>query len=136
MGASIVVKVRSTEIDRMGHLNHAKYLEYMEWSRGEWLSDCHLSPRVLDAKGLGVAVVHVRIDYHREIHVDQRLQVTTHPLRTGRTSFTVKNEILDVQGECMSVAEVVSVLLDLKMRCAVPLLPELRAAFGSSDRVP
>ena len=29
--------VRSTDIDVIGHVNNAKYLEYMEWARFEWI---------------------------------------------------------------------------------------------------
>ena len=36
MDASIELIVRSTEIDVNGHVNNAKYLEYLEWGREEW----------------------------------------------------------------------------------------------------
>lgn len=32
----IEIEVRPTEIDVMGHVNNAKYLEYMEWGREDW----------------------------------------------------------------------------------------------------
>ncbi len=42
MEATIEIPVRSTEVDYLGHVNNAKYLEYMEWGREGWYSqaDC------------------------------------------------------------------------------------------------
>jgi thioesterase III len=36
MNTAIQIEVRPTELDSMGHVNNAKFLEYMEWSREDW----------------------------------------------------------------------------------------------------
>jgi thioesterase III len=33
MKTAIQIEVRPTELDNMGHVNNAKFLEYMEWGR-------------------------------------------------------------------------------------------------------
>jgi Thioesterase-like superfamily len=36
MGTALEIVVRPTEVDVNGHVNNAKYVEYMEWGREEW----------------------------------------------------------------------------------------------------
>ena len=36
METSLEIVVRPTEIDVNGHVNNAKYVEYLEWGREEW----------------------------------------------------------------------------------------------------
>ena len=52
MKTSLDIVVRPTEIDVNGHVNNAKYLEYLEWGREEWYEAGNLQYDIL--KRLGV----------------------------------------------------------------------------------
>ena len=49
METSLEIVVRPTEVDVNGHVNNAKYVEYMEWGREEWYETTRpaLRPAVL-----------------------------------------------------------------------------------------
>ena len=51
-GVSLEIVVRSTEIDVNGHVNNAKYLEYLEWGREEWYERSGLSYETFLALGV------------------------------------------------------------------------------------
>jgi thioesterase III len=123
---SIQIEVRSTEIDGMEHVNNAKYLEYMEWSRGDWYHQVGLSSAVFTGMGVGTVIANVDIHYRKEAKLGQKLTISTEPVRKGRTSFVLKHEIHNEQEELIAEADVVSVIIDLTTRRPV-LLPEALA---------
>ena len=129
MKTSIQIEVRPTEIDVMGHVNNAKYLEYMEWSREDWYNKMQLPFDVFTKMGVGTVTVNININYRKEALLGQKLVISTEPVRKGTTSFVLRHEIHNEQGENVADAEVTSVTIDLKKRKSVPLPEPLAKAF-------
>ncbi len=129
MKTSIQIEVRPTEIDVMGHVNNAKYLEYMEWSREDWYNRMQLPFDVFTEMGVGTVTVNININYRKEATLGQMLTISTEPLRKGRTSYVLKHVIYDEKGEIVADAEVTSVTIDLKKRKSVELPEQLAKVF-------
>jgi YbgC/YbaW family acyl-CoA thioester hydrolase len=57
MEAGLETVVRCTEIDINGHVNNARYVEYLEWGREEWY-EAHDFPyaRLLTLGAISVVV--------------------------------------------------------------------------------
>jgi thioesterase-3 len=127
---AIQIEVRPTELDSMGHVNNAKFLEYMEWSREDWYNKAKLPYDTFTALGLGTVVVNLNINYRREARLGQHLTVSTEPIRKGRTSFALRHVIVNANDELVADANVVSVTIDLKSRKASPLPNALAKMFG------
>lgn len=126
---SLEIIVRSTEIDVNGHVNNAKYLEYMEWGREEWYERADLPYDRFLAMGIQTVTVNININYRRECRQGDHLTIWTKPLRRGRTSFVLKQEILNERGEVAADAEVTSVCMDIATRRSRPLPDELARYF-------
>ena len=120
MTTAIEIEVRPTELDSMGHVNNAKFLEYMEWSREDWYNKVELPFDTFTGLGLGTVVVNLNINYRREARLGQHLTVSTEPVRKGRTSFVLRHEIVNADDELVADADVVSVTIDLKSRKSQP----------------
>ncbi|TCS95949.1 acyl-CoA thioesterase [Hazenella coriacea] len=129
MKTSITIEVRPTEIDVMGHVNNAKYLEYMEWSREDWYNRSELPFDTFTEMGVGTVTVNININYRKEATLGQKLTVSTEPIRKGRSSFVLKHEIYNEQSERVADAEVTSVTIDLHKRKSVPLPEQLAQQF-------
>lgn len=129
MKTQIEIEVRPTEIDVMGHVNNAKYLEYMEWSREDWYNKVGLPFDVFTEMNVGTVTVNININYRKEAKLSQLLTVSTEPIRKGKTSFVFKHEIHNKAGELIADAQVVSVTIDLKARKSVPLPEALQKHF-------
>ena len=129
MKTSIQIEVRPTEIDVMGHVNNAKYLEYMEWSREDWYNKMGLPFDVFTKMGVGTVTVNININYRKEALLGQKLVISTEPVRKGRTSFVLKHEIYNEQREKVADAEVTSVTIDLKKRKSDALPEPLAKVF-------
>lgn len=129
MKTEITIEVRCTEIDVMGHVNNAKYLEYMEWSREEWYNRNKLDFDTFKEMGLGTVTVNTNINYRKEAKQGDMLTISTSPMRRGRSSYVLKHEIYNQRGELVSDAEVTSVAIDLETRKSVPVPETLAMLF-------
>jgi YbgC/YbaW family acyl-CoA thioester hydrolase len=110
--SEIEIIVRSTEIDVNGHVNNAKYLEYLEWGREDWYEQLGLDYYTLKQMGFLTVVVHISADYRREALQNDRLRIRTVVDRVGNTSFVMKQTIDNQRGERVMDAEVVLVTID------------------------
>jgi len=127
---AIQVEVRPTELDSMGHVNNAKFLEYMEWSREEWYNKAELPFDTFTTLGLGTVVVNININFRKEARLGEHLTVSTEPIRKGRTSFVLRHAIVNANEELVAEANVVNVTIDLRSRRASPLPNALAKMFG------
>ena len=89
METVLEIIVRPTEIDVNGHVNNAKFVEYLEWGREEWYERNGLPYDRLQAMGAATVMVNVNLNYRRECRQGDRLTIVTRPERLGRTSFTL-----------------------------------------------
>lgn len=87
------VDVRSYELDSFGHVNHAVYLNYFEYARFQALAGGGFPYAEMQARGWGVYVVHIEVDYLREAHMDQRLRVRTWVDGLRRGSLILAQEL-------------------------------------------
>lgn len=129
METSIQIEVRSTEIDVLGHVNNAKYLEYLEWGREDWYNRIGLPFDAFSEMGVGTVTVNININYRKEARLGERLTIWTRPLRKGKSSFVLEQIIDNERGERVADAHVTSVTVDLEKRKSVPLPPELGKWF-------
>ncbi len=127
METSLEIPVRSTEVDFLGHVNNAKYLEYMEWGREDWYKKTGCSFDYLAGKGLGTATVNINIDYIGECYMGDLLIIKTCPVKTGNSSFVKLQQIYKRKSmEKVCAAHVTTVVFDLQTRKSVPIPADLR----------
>lgn len=130
MERAIEIEVRPTEIDELGHVNNAKYVEYLEWGREDWYEHFGLSTDQLSLKNIGTVLVNLNINYRREARKGDYLKIVTRPKRKGNTSFVLRQEIFNRCGYLVADADVTIVLFDLQERKSVPLPEEFVVVFS------
>lgn len=125
----IDLRVRDDEIDELGHVNNARFLEYLERARMDWYNCCDPALNSGTGKRLGTVVVNIDINYRRECFSGDRLSVATRPLTRGRKSYVLYQEIRNGDGDCVCDARVTSVVMDMSTRTTVALPESLAAEF-------
>lgn len=65
--------VRPTEIDVKGHVNNAKYIEYLQWSRWEWFAKHNLTNDHLSELKIVLVVANINIDYRKEVKEGEKI---------------------------------------------------------------
>jgi thioesterase-3 len=116
METAISITVRSTEIDFNGHVNNARYLEYLEWAREEWYETANLSYETLGTMGVQTVTVNININYKKECKQGDQLRITCAPHQKGRTSYVLKEEIYNQRNELCADALVTCVAMDSSTR--------------------
>ena len=129
MEVTLDIIVRSTEIDVNGHVNNAKYLEYIEWGREEWYEQMGLHYDKFLEMGIQTVTVNININYRKECVQGDQLTIKTRSERVGKTSYVLKQDIFNQNGELCADAFVTSVTMDIETRKSREVPEELRKKF-------
>jgi YbgC/YbaW family acyl-CoA thioester hydrolase len=84
------VEARSYEMDSFGHLNHAVFLNWFELGRFQTLHAGGFSPERVTARGEGIHVVRVEIDYRSEVLLGDRVTLVTALEEMRNSSMTLR----------------------------------------------
>ena len=79
VAVAVAVMVRCTEIEVNGHLNNAKFVEYLEWGREEWYESHGFGYDHLEELGVITVVVNINLNYRQPCHQGDRLRIVTSP---------------------------------------------------------
>jgi thioesterase-3 len=124
------IVVRSTDVDFIGHVNNAKYLEYFEWARFDWICQLGYTPEELQRRQIMPVVVNININYRKELRMLDQVQVRSFAVRAGEKSFVVRQELYNQKGELACDADVTMVMIDARERRAIPLPADLANVFA------
>ena len=109
---TIEIKIRGYHLDLFGHVNNARYLEFLEearWAAFEKTVDLEQMAR----KGWAFTVVNVNINYRRPALMNDVLRIETHIAEWRRRSAVVRQEVVQAQGgELVADADVTFVIFD------------------------
>lgn len=134
MTFSVPITVRGYELDINGHLNQAVYVQYAEHARWELLRAAGLPGDKLVAAGIGPVVLEQNIKYFRELHLGDEVTVSCAFEWSGGKVFTIRQQIVKLDGTVSAQVDVVTGILDLKARKLVAdPAAALRALSDSPD---
>jgi thioesterase-3 len=86
------ILTRGYHMDVFGHVNNARYLEFLE--EGRWaLLEAHLDLAKWAAQGLVFMVVNINVNYRKAVGPGERLEVTTGLQKLGNRSGVLDQEI-------------------------------------------
>jgi YbgC/YbaW family acyl-CoA thioester hydrolase len=128
--STIKLRVAEDEIDELGHVNNARFLEYLERGRMDWYNRCDPSLNDFTGHSLGTVVVKIEINYRQECFSGAQLSVVTKAHSRGRTSYVLRQEIFNDEDGCVSDAMVTSVVMDMKARATTSLPESLVQQFS------
>jgi YbgC/YbaW family acyl-CoA thioester hydrolase len=134
METSLEIVVRPTEIDVNGHVNNAKYVEYLEWGREDWYERNGLPYDRLKELGALTFTVSLTLNYRRECRQGESLVIITRPEKLGHRSFAVRQEIRKPGGELAADAVVTLVTIDPATHKSRPVPEELARCLRKEDR--
>ncbi|MSP04009.1 MAG: acyl-CoA thioesterase [Acetobacteraceae bacterium] len=101
--------IRYEDLDINGHVNHARYLAYIEECRLALRR--HLNTSLKLSEDIGWVIGAITIRYHRSVLYPATVRVETRPIHIGRTSFTLGYGLYD-GAHCAVTALSRSICLD------------------------
>jgi YbgC/YbaW family acyl-CoA thioester hydrolase len=120
--SSTEIVVRPTELDVNGHVNNAKYVEYLQWGRWDWLAARGLDRQRLAELETVLVVARIEVNYRREALQGEKLCVSVEVEKLGEKSVTL-SQLVTRGEETVADASVVLVAVDTKTRRS-RLLPD------------
>lgn len=120
------IKVRGFHIDVFQHVNNARYLEFLEEARWEWL-DGEPAAIWMAENQIAFIVVNININYRRPAVLGDLLRIDSQLIKLNGKSGVMKQTIT-LEPESLSVAdaELTFVCIDLSNQKALPIEGELR----------
>lgn len=92
MGTTTEIIVRGYHVDIYGHVNNARYLEFLE--EGRWtLLEANIDLQNWASRGLVFMVVNINVNYRKAVGPGERLVVTTYLEKLRTRSAVFKQEI-------------------------------------------
>lgn len=120
------IKVRGFHCDMFGHVNNARYLEFLEEARWEWLNRMG-DFKYFEKKNLSFVVVNININYKRPSVLNDELLVTVVLKTIGTKSAVVHQDITRLSdNKIVADADVTFAMVDNKTGKAVELDKEIR----------
>ena len=124
----VVADIRYSDLDPNEHVNHARYLIYLEEARLAFRRALALDPGLPEDVTWPVAELTIR--YRRSASYPGTLTVELAPLHVGNTSFTLGYGIYDREG-CVAVAMNRAVCVDRATGRPTPLSAPVVARLRS-----
>ena len=85
--------VRPYECDSYGHVNHAVYVNYLEYARMQFLHAAGYDYKGLIAAGFFTVIARLDISYRSPAYADDALEIATEPTKTRRIGGTFHQAI-------------------------------------------
>ena len=126
MAHSTTLSVRGYHLDVYGHVNNARYLEFLEEARWRFFAEKGVIKQ-LTGDLLGMVVVNININYRRAALIHEELEITTELTRVGNKSLIIRQVIsLAETGEVIADTDGTYVLFDNKLARSVVIEGEYK----------
>ncbi|MGM0986175.1 MAG: acyl-CoA thioesterase [Pseudomonadota bacterium] len=127
----IALRVRGYHLDGYGHVNNARYLEFLEEGRWGYFDDRPGLAAFLQRGDVAFVAVNLNIDYRRAAVAGDDLEVLTRLAELGSRRARMHQEIRQVRdGRTVASADITFVLLDVAVNRAMEIGGEIRAAMA------
>jgi thioesterase-3 len=125
------IKVRGYHLDVYQHVNNARYLEFLEEARWQWLEEADAFNWLM-AQKLAFVVVNININYRRPAVLGDRLVIESDVSQlSGRSGIIAQRVLLAEDRTLVADALLTFVCIDLRTQKAVPLEGELRERLAT-----
>lgn len=129
--SSVQLRVRGYHLDGYGHVNNARYLEFMEEGRWAFFDEHPSLMKELHDAGRAFVVVNLNIDYRAAAVQGDDLVVMTGIVEVGERSAVCHHQIRRKDGQLVAKADLTFVLLDVRANKASPIEGHVRDTLAS-----
>ncbi|PYG47536.1 thioesterase-3 [Pantoea sp. AG1095] len=120
------IKVRGYHLDVYQHVNNARYLEFLEEARWQWLEDVDAFHWLMEQQ-LAFVVVNININYRRPAVLGDVLNIESEVSQlSGKSGIIAQRVLLASDNSVVADAALTFVCIDLRTQKAVPMEGELR----------
>lgn len=120
-------KIRSFHTDTFGHVNNARYLEFLEEARWQF-AEHHGLIDLLNGKNLGFIIMQMNLRFRLPVVNGDTIQVFTTLITLGTALGEVEQLIIKKgEGKLAATSIFTFVLIDRNSNASVPIAGEIRS---------
>ena len=134
MSFALDIVVGWGDMDALGHVNHTRYLRWMEDARIVWFSREMGVRSFHQHGGVGPILARVEVDFARPVGYPDTVSVGVTVARVGESSLTLAYEITSqAQGAVVCRGSTVLVMFDYGAQQKVRVPDDLRARIAAAS---
>ena len=95
-------RIRYADTDQMGVVHHAKYLEYFEMGRTEFMRACGMPYSEVERRGVFLAVVETHLRFRQVGRYDETVKILTTLERISGAKVKFFYEVIDENGRTLA----------------------------------
>lgn len=122
--------VLETQLDTYGHVNHATYLELYEQARWDLVTAHGYGLKKIHEIQIGPVILGANINYKRELRLRHKITIQTFPTEYRGKVGTIRQRMIDEQGNECSNIELTYGIFDMKTRKLIHPPAEWLSAVG------
>lgn len=131
----VPLQIRFNDIDMLGHLNNAVYIQFFDLGKSRYFQDA--VPQAVDWNRINIVVANINCDFYSPTLITEPIAVSTTATRVGEKSLTLEQRIANTAtGEVKCIARTVMVGFDLDSGKSAPIDPKWVAALEAFERRP
>lgn len=125
------IKIRGYHLDLYGHVNNARYLEFLEEARWDML-ESHLDLGDWKKRGYAFVVVNININYRHAASLGDIIEIRS-ALSEIKTKSAKVHQVITLTGTNKPVADadITFVIVDINSNKVVPIEDDIRSLFDA-----
>lgn len=135
MQTKATIKVRGFHVDHFGHVNNARYLEFLEEGRWIYFEKNNLIEGLFHKKGIIPIIKKISIKYLRPAFTGQTLEIMTSISRIYDKDIEMVQTIHDaISDKTITKAVIINRLLDLQKNRSLSISEEFLSAWPDLNK--
>lgn len=129
MDTETTIRIRGYHIDHFGHVNHGRYIEFLEEARWAYMDANGLIP-LFHETGIIHVVAHLSVTYTHSARAQDTIFINTHLEKAGQASFVMAQRIFR---DKIPVLEALITNVFIDMTKGKPIEPSKQLISGWTD---
>ncbi len=122
------IAVRGYHVDVYGHVNNARYLEFLEEARWAYFGE-RVDLEWWQTRGYAFVIANINIDYRAPAGMGDVLAVSVEIAEIGNRSSIIRQRVRNQDGALVAGAAVTVVVFDRNTGKVLPIAGEIREQF-------
>ncbi len=119
----VPLQIRFNDIDLLGHLNNAVYIQFFDLGKSRYFQD--VMPEGVDWRHINIVVANINCDFFAPTYITEPIAVLTTITHMGEKSFALEQRIVNSDnGEVKCIAKTIMVGFDMTTGKSAPIGPK------------
>lgn len=119
----VPLQIRFNDIDLLGHLNNAVYIQFFDLGKSRYFQD--VMPEGVDWRHINIVVANINCDFFAPTYITEPIAVLTTITHMGEKSFALEQRIVNSDNsEVKCIAKTIMVGFDMTTGKSAPIDPK------------